>query len=638
MSRNNDHLHHFGNCVLDSEKKVLWSQDVPVPLPLKAVELLSLLVERRGEVVTKDEIWSSVWQDSFVEETNLTHNIYLLRRTLKNLGEPDPIQTVPRRGYRFSANLSLTAHSNVVIEKHSITQTVVEELPSNGRLKRASAGSASTLRWIGGAALVLMVLGVVFGVWSLRQNTSATSIPRLRSVLVLPLVPLAPNDEDTALGFGIADALITRLGKVNEIRIVSTSTASRYAVSNNEPIDIGRELGVDGVLEGTLQRANGKLRVTLRLLRTSDGAQIWSGMISDAETEIFRLQDSVAFQTAQALNLNVTLDGAVKRPTGNLEAYSQFLKGDFLFRRRGEMNVSASVPFFKEAVRLDPNFARAWAGWAAVHAMGTDIPQAERLLKKAIELDPELAEAHATHGFIQMFHYWNWMGAENSLNRAIELDPNSLQARHWRGVYLSFHGRFDEARAEMERALELDPVSINITADLGQLYYFMEDFDRAEEYCNRALAIDPEYGLAHGYLRRIHEAKGEYEKAYRHLVAGECWVRDIHSRKACIDYYENAYGRGGWPKVSELFVGRLRETSAGEQMVGHRSSSYYALALFSARSGDLDAALDYLERSVDVKSRFESMNFGFPYLKIEPQLKPLRDDPRFQAILRKVNL
>lgn len=624
-------LHQFGKCSLDADRKVLWFENEPVALPRKAVELLSLLVERRGEVVTKDEIWTAVWQDAFVEETNLTHNIYLLRKTLKDLGEPDLIQTVPRRGYRFADHLAATTGDELVIEKHSVTRTLVEELPPQLPYVNRSRSRARELA-IASVFLIAIVFGgaALWNRWS--RGATAASTP-IRSLAVLPLTPVNPTDDDAALGLGIADALITRLSKRNTLRIVSTKTASRYADTTKEPAEIGRELGVEAVLDGTLQRSDEKIRVSLRLIRSADGVQIWSALIGDSENEIFRLQDALAFQTAQALNLNPRPADDTKLPTTDLAAYHQFLRGDYLFRLRGQKNVELSIPFFREAVRQDPNFARAWAGWAAALAVGTDIPNAESMLDKALDLDPDLAEAHATRGFIQMFHYWKWSEAEVSLNRAIELDPNSLQAHHWRGVLLSIHGRFDEAKVEMERALELDPVSLNINADLGQLYFLSRQNDRAEEFCERALAIDPNYGMAHGYLWRIYESKGKGDEAFEHYVRGMCWTAGDDNGESCSANFREAYARGGWSVVYSEGAEKALD------LVRHRSNAnaYYYLALHALRTGDRDKLLEYLDRSLKSKAEYEGMNFTFPYINVDPQFDSVRRDPRFIAFLRELN-
>ncbi len=220
------------------------------------------------------------------------------------------------------------------------------------------------------------------------------------------------------------------------------------------------------------------MRITLRLLRISDGVQIWSKSFDDSESEIFRLLDSIAVQTASALHFNLTNKDGVGRPTENLEAYNLYLQGQYLFRRR---ETGKGVEFFKKATELDPKFAKAWSGLAAAYAMGDSMPEAEPTIDLAIKLQPDLGEAHAVRGFVKMFLKWDWQAAEESLNRAVELDPHSVEARHWRGIYLLIRGRISESRSEIERALELDPTSANLINDYGQMFYFSREFEMAEQ-------------------------------------------------------------------------------------------------------------------------------------------------------------
>jgi tetratricopeptide (TPR) repeat protein len=200
--------------------------------------------------------------------------------------------------------------------------------------------------------------------------------------------------------------------------VIATGGVNRYGDVQKQPAEIGKEIGVDGVLDGSFQRVNGKLRVTLRLIHSPNGAQLWSGSFDESESEIFHLQDAMARETARAMALTLRPQEITKRPTDSVDAYNHFLKGDYLLRQRGEDNVKRSEGFFREAVSIDPYYSRAWAGLAAAQSMRTDIETAERTVAHALELDPNLAEAHATRGFILMFHYWNWPGAESSLNRA----------------------------------------------------------------------------------------------------------------------------------------------------------------------------------------------------------------------------
>ena len=634
-------LRQFGNFQLDAEKKVLWHEGEPVALPLKEIELLCVLTEGAGEVVTRDEILDRVWADAFVEESNLSRHVYMLRKTFRDCGESqDLIQTVPRRGYRFTGKIQEIAKGDLIIEKHTVTRTLIEAHEETRYQERllASAKRLGAIRYAlpALAAVVLLVGGAVW--WSTRKtNSPAGNRLSFKSIAILPLRPASDDADNRALSLGFADALITSLGTIPDLKIISANAVSRYADLQKEPEEIGKDLSVDGVFDGTLQRANGKLRVTLRLIRSSDGAQVWSSTFDESEAEIFRLQDRIASQTAQALALHLKPQNDSRRPTDNLEAYNLFLKGDYLFRRR--LEIANAISFFRQAIALDPNFARAWAGLAASLALGTEIEEAELALNKALEIDPNLAEAHATRGFIKMFHYWDWGEAEASLNRALKIDPNSTQARHWRGVYLSLYGRFDEAKAEMKRALELDPVNLNFVSDLGQVHYFARDYTQAEEFCKKALSIDPEYAWAHSYLSRIYQKQGKDEAALEHFLRGALASYTDKDRVKAAEMYRERFVRGGWPEIYKmnLEVG-LRKAAALRKTGQGLSLLYHSLAVDNLHLGRKSEAIEYLHLSLRAKTKFEQMNFTFPYLKVEPMYDDLRTDRRFHEFLQQIRL
>jgi TolB-like protein len=271
----------------------------------------------------------------------------------------------------------------------------------------------------------------------MKTSNSTASRRSIKSIAVLPLKSLDSETNNRALSLGFADALITSLGKLPEIRILSVNAISRYTDERQESLEISRKLSVDAVMDGTLQRANGKLRVTLRLLDTNDGKQLWSHSFDESESNIFSLQDAMARQTAEGLAADVIGQDQAKRPTDNLEAYHLYLQGQYLFRRR---ETSKGGGFFEKAIELDPKFARAYARLAVAYAMGDAMADAEATVNQALELQPDLAEAHAVRGFIKMFLDWDWAAADESLRRAVELDPNSVEAHHWRGIILRFAG------------------------------------------------------------------------------------------------------------------------------------------------------------------------------------------------------
>ena len=642
MASDSCKLVEFGRFSLDTRNRFLLCDEVSVQLPLKSIELLCLLVENAGRVVTKEEIWQRVWPDAFVEETNLTHSIYVLRKTLRELDADDMIETVPRRGYRFAGEILKDGGERFVIERHSVSRTTIEQIDDstrpNIRQLSAPAGRRSHRAIVLIALFSAAIVVAVAGFYLYSRNTSAAA-ESIRSIAVLPLRSVGESESERALSFGVADSLIRGLGRVSDVRVVSASAVAKFADMQRETVDVGREFGVDAVMDGTLQKSGGKLRVSLRLIRIRDGSQIWSGLFTESESEVFRMQEAIASQSAQALATNLKSKKSDRRPTDNPEAYNAYLRGDYLFRLRGVDNVTRGAQFFRQAVELDPNFARAWAGLAAALAMGVEIDEAEKALSKSLELDPELAEAHATRGFIRMFHYWDWNEAERSLTRAIELDPNSVEAHHWLGVLRSFHGRLDEAKIEMHQALDLDPLSMNLLNDIGQLHYFAREYEAAEQYCLRAKSIDPDYSFD-SYLGNIYLEQGRDDEAFE--VQVKLWCSDYDSDKlkvACTERARQTYHRGSWKGILHSDIKGIFARINGGQVPADRLSREYAAIANNYNSlGNKDKTIEFLNRSLETKNRYETMNFTFPYLKVDPQYDGLRDDPRFKQILLAINL
>ncbi len=638
MNSEINNLREFGKFRLDPTRRVLWFEDKPVNLQPKEVELLCVLTENGGEVVSKEELMDRVWEDSFVEESNLSRRVYGLRKTFKKLGAPeDLIQTVPRRGYRFTGNVSLFGGEDLVIERHSFTRTLIEELDETGGSRNLALPALSSftkrLRFVMPSVILLIIFGASAGIYLFNRSGNNELTQPIRSVAVLPLKSLNTGNE-TALSLGFADALITSLGKLNELQIVSTNAVSRYADEIQEPIEIGRKLRVEAVLDGTLQRANGKFRVSLRLLRVADGKQIWTGIFDESESKVFELQDAMAKQTAQILALSFETDDVVKRPTTHLEAYNSFLQGEYYFRRR---EISKAGAFFKKAIEIDSKFAEAWSGLAAVYAMGDAMGEAEPAVTKALELKPDLGHAHAVRGFIKMFLEWNWVEAERSLSRAVELDPNSVEAHHWRGIYLAIRGRFTDAKSELNRALELDPLSANMISDLGQIHYFSYDFASAENYYLKANVLSE--GIADPRLVDLYQGQGRNREAFKILRDNECRPFDGKEKSTCENDLEELFAKadskGIAQKYFNLFSKKLGANNLPRNQV---ANAWYGLAVQHRILGNRTQSIASLEKTLDRKVRFEIINFTFPFVAVDPQFDELRGDPKFLQLLKKVNL
>ena len=420
-------LREFGRCRLDIEKKLLWADDEPVGLPLKAIELLCLLVENPGAVVTKDEIWRGVWDGAFVEETNLTHNIYLLRKAFRDLGEDYVIKTIPRRGYRFTAEVREVPRGDVVIEKHTSTQTVIEiqESSDHGTArslwKRMGASRPSTVF----AALCVLILfsGAIF---FLRSHFAAVpASEKLGSIAVLPVKAFSSDSADEELQLRITDALIPRIGSSHSLAVRPTSAVMPFAESRLDAVEIGKRLQVNMVLESRMQRENDRLRVTSQLINVSTGEQIWSDQFDGRIGHILDLQDLIWTRFA------ATVDPATRtgpetagRPTQSAEAYEAYLKGRYFWSKRDETSLRKAVEYFTQATALDPKFSEAFSSLADTQHLLFNynidvtpdiVSAAKENLHTALELKPGSADALITLGTIQMGYDWDWMNAESSL-------------------------------------------------------------------------------------------------------------------------------------------------------------------------------------------------------------------------------
>jgi DNA-binding winged helix-turn-helix (wHTH) protein/TolB-like protein len=620
-------LHQFGRCRLDIGNRLLWHEQEPVDLPPRALDLLCLLVENDGAIVSKETIWQSVWQNAFVEETNLTHTIYLLRKKFKELGEADPIRTVPRRGYRFEGFAD--SQGQYVLEKRAISQTLIEEIPAEPTSLPVtkSVRNWRALNLVGPLTLVVFVLG--FAAWQFSKKSDASSQPMITSVAVLPFVVLNGAGANDNSGMGLTDVLITRLSNVKGLRVRPTSSVIAYA--GRDAVEAGRDLDVDAVLEGMLYRQNDEIRVTTKLISTREDHVIWSGQFERSSPDELKLQNEIALKVVNVLASNLTSnerDAVGKSYTENTDAWHSYVNARFEWNKRTWPSMLEAQRLFRNAIAIDPTFALAYCGLADTIAMTADSTEASSLVDKALELDPSLAEAHASRGFIRMFHSWDWEGAEASFRRSVELNANYATAHHWYATLLAIQGRPDEAKAEMQRALELNPRSPNFLADLGQIYYFNREYDAAKEYCFKALEQDPEFVFAHEYLHDIYLFTGEYDKAVDEELMAQrfnlTFENESADRKRRLE--------SNWQEMRTLFeekgIAAFEEnlTSIDTPAFGYLNATKFAFV------GKNDKVLENLNKAYDSRA------FLTVFIKADPVFDPVRNDPVFVGLLAKMRL
>ena len=495
------------------------------------------------------------------------------------------------------------------------------------------------------AVVALVILGLITAtLWSKSSKPPAPpqqiliapdARPAIRSIAVLPFKPLAANSRDESLEMGMADTLITRLSNLREIVVRPTSAVRKYADLEQDAIAAGKEQRVDAVLDGSIQRAADKVRVTVRLLRVDDGSQLWSETFNENFTDIFAVQDLVSERVAGALALKLSSgdrESLTKRYTQNTEAYQLYLKGRYYWNKRTGDAVKKGIEYFNQAIQKDPNYALAYAGLADSYTVlgGTSVipikeshPRARAAALKALEIDDNLAEAHTSLAAIIADFYWNWPEAESHFKRALELNPNYPTARHWYCQYLVRMGRFNEAIQEAKRAQELDPTSLVMHANLGTAFYEARQYDQAIEQLQKTLEMDANFVPAYLYLGVAYLQKRMYDEAITSFQKGNQLAPYTTDMTALLGH---AYAMSGKRDEALKILSELNELSK-QQYVSPFGKAFIYVGL-----GEKDQTFKWLEKAYDDRIWLMGM------LKVEPIFDPLRADPRFEDLLRRVGL
>jgi DNA-binding winged helix-turn-helix (wHTH) protein/TolB-like protein len=641
-------IYEFGPFHLNAGERLLLRSGQPVVLPPKAFDTLLLLVESRGRLVEKEELMKKVWPDSFVEENNLSRSIYLLRKSLgESSGQQKFIETVPKHGYRFVANVVEleTVESELILERHASTRTITEEeeITDAGGIDDAEAsewatltsgtvgrvGSSSKLRrrlaLLSAVAMVTLAAAAPVVWWATDQRGRAANSARVKSIAVLPFKDMGAQGEEH-LGLGLADVLITRLSNLKEVKVRPTSAVQKFEGQEQESTAAGKLLGVDAVLEGSIYRTQGQVRVTARLLRISDQSAIWSGQFDDKAIDMLAVQNAIAEQVAYSLALNLSAGekaALARHYSENPDAYQLYVKGRYFWNKRSWPAMVQADYFFRRAIEKDPEFALAYLGLADKLFTEQTNPEGYSALAKALALDPNLGEAYATAGFAKIFYEWDWQKAEENLKRSIEMKPGYGTAHQWYATLLAITGRVDEAKQEMRRALEIDPMSANFLADLGQMYYFAREYEEAEAYCRKALEVAPDFVFAHHYLLDIYLTTGREADAFEERRKWD----NLNSFNAP-NNNESDEARLRAPYLQAGMKGFLRKQI--EELGTRCTAGCYGLAKFYARLGDKEQALAGLEQS------YEARDFLLPFVNTDPVFDDLRAEPRFQALLHRM--
>ncbi len=596
----------FGVFEVDLRSGELRKQGLKIKLQGQPIQILALLLERPGELVTREELREKLWpRDTFVDfEHGLNAAIKKLRAGLGDSADnPRFVETLHRRGYRFIAPV-----------EGRPAPPISPSLP-------APAGGKPVWRLAAAGFAVVALLAVLVGlnVGGLRDRFFGVAPGEITSIAVLPLDNLMGDPEQDYFVDGMHEALIAHLAKIGALKVISRTSVMQYKEARKPVPEIARELGVDGVIEGSVLRAGDRVRITARLIRGATDEHLWTQSYERDLSNILALQSEVARAIAKEIKIAVTPEEeerlASARPV-NPEAHEAYLKGRYHFEQFTQDGSRMATEYFQEAIQKDPNHAPAYAGLAESYLFQGASERAREAAVKALEIDETSSEAHASLGVIKNSDL-DWAGADKEFKRAIELNPNNAPAHHRYGHYLMQVGRMDESLTLARRAVEIDPVSSSMNEHLGWVYLYTRQYDRAIDQYRKILELDPNRIRAHIGLGRAYLQKGMHEDA--------------------IAEFQKALDLGGWMKhdlgYAYAVTGKREEAvkTLEELLEQGKGVSPTGLARLYGALGEKDQAFAWLEKA------YEEHEGWLRMLKADPHYDSLRSDPRFHSLLRRMN-
>ncbi len=627
-------VYEFAGFRLDAAKRLLRRSDgTPLPLTPRVFETLLYLVEHGGQVLERDRVMEAVWPDAVVEENNLTQNISILRRVLgQERGSNEFIVTVPGRGYRFVPDVKTADHIETTAMEparpRAEVSTNAHPLPIERPSARGRAGSIA----LAGAVVLLGIVASVW--WSKSADRKVTPLASEKSIAVLPFANLSGDPENAYFADGVKDEILTRLSKVADLKVISNTSTQKFKSKPDNIREIAGQLGVAHILEGSVQRSGDTVRVTVQLIHATSDTHVWAETYDRKIADMFQMETEVAERIATALA--ATLTGTEKaalqeKPTANVAAYHSYLRGRYFWNKRTVEGYRLALVHFNRALDEDPAYAQAYAGLAdaCLFLSGDDaagqreaLTRGRAALRKALELDDTLAEAHASLGLLELNFDWNWAKAEEEFKRSLALNPNYATAHQWYGEFLVSMGRSDEGIAEIKKAAALDPLSVVISTDVGKVYLLARRYDEAVAQFHRALEMDPQFAVAHGLLALTLSFQGKHEEAIAQIQQ----IGNIDSNPMHLGWQGYVCGRAGRKTEAENALKQLDLLARRIEVSPHWPTLVY-LGLEQK-----DAAFAELEKAFQEKAVA-----GAIPLKANPIFDPLRSDPRYADLLRRAH-
>lgn len=637
----------FGVFEVDLKACELRKHGFRIKLAEQPFQVLAFLLERPGEIVTREELRDRLWPgDTFVDfDHGLNNAVMRVREVLLDSSEhPRYVETVPRRGYRFVAPVEETSvpppvPATIELEGGS---TSPASSASNPVLAHTISEHPGVPRWFtsrlaGAIAIVVVGLAALlaFTIHARNVATNQVNATRSTSLVVLPLENLSGDKDQDYFADGMTDELIANLAKIRSLHVISRSTAMTYKGTRKPLSEIARELNVDAVVEGTVMRVGSRVRITAELVQVSTDHHLWADTYESQMGDVLALQNRVSAAIVNEIRINLTpeeRERLAKTPAVAPEAYENYLKGLYYWNKRSDENLTRAIGYFERATQLDPNYALAYAGLSDCYAIisaeifGTmpaseAAPKARAAAVRALELDPTLAEAQTSLATEKFNYEWDWSGAAQGFERAIGLNPSYATAYQRYSLYLIAMGRAQDSFAQIQKARELDPLSLSINFSLGWRLYMARQYDAAITQLKDTLEMDPSYELPHLVAGQAYEQKGNYALAIPELRKA---VELSRGTPLMVSALAHAYARSGNRAEAERLLAQLQAKSMNQYV-----SPYY-FAIVCVGLGRTEEALDWLEKAFGDRSN------GLVFLKVEPELDDLRSNSRFIALQQKL--
>jgi TolB-like protein/DNA-binding winged helix-turn-helix (wHTH) protein/Tfp pilus assembly protein PilF len=611
----------FGEYEAHLRSRELRRDGATVRLPDQSFEVLAMLLEQPGALVAREDLRKRMWPaDTFVDfDHGLNNAVKRLRDALGDSADvPRFVETLPRRGYRFIGKIDIA-------EPEAAVQIPKQEANVSGQYQRRVIFLLS-------AGLITVLLLLFFlGMRRMGSSSSTAQLPHPIMLAVLPFENLSGDASQDYFSDGLTEELITQLGELNgdQLGVIARTSSMMYKHTNKDVSQIGRELGVDYVLESSVRRDGDQVRITVQLIRVKNQAHVWANNYDREVKHSIVLQEEVAREVAQQIRVKLASAEARQHPL-NPAANEAYLQGRNSWNLFTEDGFRQAASYFDQAVAADPKFASAYSGLSDSYAFlvitnaiapREGWPKARDAAQRAVELDDALSDGRLSLAHIRM-HMWDWKDSDLEFKKAIALDPSNAKAHRWYAAYLVSVGRHKEALEEITQAHRLDPLSLANNAEVVRTLYYGRQYEQAMDEARKAELLDPEFPRTHFWLGRVYAQMGKYSEA---IAEAE---RAGPSLDSTLRLTEMAYAsaRAGKSVEARAFLKELQERSKRGYVPA------YDLAIVHLALGEKDVALQSLERAYD------EHDWALMVLAVEPRLDPLRSEPRFQGLLRKVGL